>query len=132
MDLGAADTYLVFTVRSRRFAVPLAMVAGVSTLSQSDAEQLREHRVIDWQGFYCPAFEAAGLGHRAAGGDTAIIIETGAGRRVIACEPKTTSRTLLRRWPVPRPLLRLHPAVAEAAWEGGELVHCLDVERAAA
>lgn len=132
MDLGAADTYLVFTVRSRRFAVPLSMVAGVSTLSPAEAEQLRDHQVIDWQGFYCPAFGLAGLNHRAAGGDTAIIVETGGGRRVIACEAKTTSRPLGRRWPVPKPLAGLHPMVTEAAWEAGELVHCLDVERAAA
>lgn len=132
MDLGAADTYLVFTVRSRRFAVPLSMVAGVATLSPVEAEQLREHQVIDWQGFYCPAFAMAGLEHRAAGGDTAIIVETGSGRRVIVCDPKTTSRSLGRRWPVPLPLAKLHPTVSEAAWEAGELVHCLDVERAAA
>lgn len=132
MDLGTADTYLVFTIRARRFAVPLPSVAGVTTLTAAEATGLRDNGVLAWQGFYCPRLDVPGLAALPAAGDTAVILETAAGRRVLTCAPKTTSRRLGKRWPVPRPLAALHPAVREAAWEGGDIVHCLDVDREAA
>jgi hypothetical protein len=132
MVLDPADTYLVFTIQQRHFAVKIDAVAGVATFDAPEAARLREYGIFEWQGFYCTAMNFGGVQHAPQPGDTAIVMELAEGRKVVACEPATTSRQFNRKLALPKGLSQRYPMVREAFWDGARLVHCLDFDRLAA
>jgi hypothetical protein len=126
MALDSAETYLVFCIQGKRFAVSLGLVAGVTVLSDEMIARFRGLGVLEWQGFYCPPFELQGPRQNAQAGDTALILELMDGRKALICEPKTYFRKVETRLAVPRSLVRRNPAVRDVFWDGSHLVHCLE------